>query len=83
MSRVFPEAVGQVRGAAGKASSVGWSVRSATDAAAMTAFGGDHLVVDLVEERADEADHGGFVGEDADDVDETRFLRSRSCGDVK
>src|SRR5215203_2056754 len=33
--RAFPVAVGQVRGAAGKASSPGLSVRSATEAAAM------------------------------------------------
>ena len=34
----------------------------------VAAFGGDHFVVDLDEERADEADHRCFVGEDPDDV---------------
>ena len=51
-------------------------MRSATDAAA---FGGDHFVVDLDEERADEVDHGVLVGEDPDEIGasfELRFKRS-------
>ena len=34
----------------------------------VAAFSRDHFVVDLDQERADETDHGGFVGEDPDSV---------------
>ena len=34
----------------------------------VAAFGGDHLVVDLDEQCADEADDGGLVGDDPDDI---------------
>ena len=34
----------------------------------VAAFHGDHFVVDLDEEHADETDRGGFVGEDPDSV---------------
>jgi hypothetical protein len=45
------------------------SVSSATVASGdVAAFGGDHRVVDLDEERADEPDDRGAVGEVADDV---------------
>jgi hypothetical protein len=45
------------------------SVSSATVASGdVAAFGGDHLVFDLDEERADEPDDRGAVGGDADDV---------------
>ena len=67
--RAFPVAVGQFRGAAGKAPVAGLFGEVCDGCGGDgAAFGGDHFVVDLDEQGADEPDHGDFVGEEPDDV---------------